>query len=1012
MRFHKYLLIIRKALDELFSQCALVAVELIGFLENLRLKSRESKLAGLQRVLKAKGIIAKIQSFEGQINAYQSQLTLRLLAYMNAKFDASSFHHDVKLTQLHDDQSKVMEVLALAQERIINVSVDNSDRVLAAVLKLTDGGTMTIIKGKSSTIDPRGQSLNKLHRLTLRSDPSETQQVAFLTDFGATITWPVLGRLKFRHIRDRCDTVKERHGRTLEWLFEASDVDLPWSHFPRWLKSDGICYWINGKPGSGKTTLMKFISQDYRTEPLALSWANQVRDDLPQSRNRVLLASFFFWNLGPFSLQKSQSGLLRALLHDILEQEPTLIPTVVPELCFDVIGSRPLGEIGEPTLPELQRWFKRLLRAACPTMRFCFIIDGVDEYTGNLEELIGVLLGQPNHFVKFIVSSRPTIPCTDAFSKYPNLRLQDLTQEDIRDYAKDAFNKRSNNAELEDLSAVIEDVTERSSGVFLWVVLVTRSLLKGIENGDNTAELLARLRELPTDLAELYGQILSAIPPNYRSQAANLFRIMVQSIEYEVCRGRPYPVSTLRMSFAEEPHDAAISARIEAMSASEVLKRCASIDRRIRSRCCGLLEVNSRLATSIDSALGRELHPPKRIPYVEFIHRSVVEFFTDTQQLERLSHGDTYVVNEPRASLFCSHIHILKRCFASTSLNHASFTPSADDNVFLPIAMVVLMVALVDALDAENLGYPLQPELLNELDRAMSYHWYSKPPATSSGPQGHWVRMLIYAVIPSEWGISVGAVGSSFDALGFQGIALLLPLPSYIGAWLEAQSFSTRSASEICTELLHAWALTKFKLAINPSKKGERAKIRGHSIWKMSRHTLLLPPWTASNTRLVQLLLEAGADPNRRIGEYPSAFHIFLSLTMMYLVYEDASATQVLRLLELFVSHGVTAYQVFPSNRLLENPEFSSGCVLSDLSRAGDAGDWNNLRLVKFVEDYYKGLAKGGEKVVILEGMQSILLANTPDNGHDQTETPTSSVEGRCWLRNLVNRCYGTRKGN
>ncbi len=147
-----------------------------------------------------------------------------------------------------------------------------------------------------------------------------------------------------------------------------------------------------------------------------------------------------------------------------------------------------------------------------------------------------MLLGQPNHFVKFIVSSRPTIPCTDAFSKYPNLRLQDLTQEDIRDYAKDAFNKRSNNAEPEDLSAVIEDVTERSSGVFLWVVLVTRSLLKGIENGDNTAELLARLRELPTDLAELYGQILSAIPPNYRSQAANLFRIMVQSIEYEVCR--------------------------------------------------------------------------------------------------------------------------------------------------------------------------------------------------------------------------------------------------------------------------------------------------------------------------------------------------------------------------------------------------------------------------------------------------------------------------------------------
>ncbi|XXG95540.1 hypothetical protein Hte_001804 [Hypoxylon texense] len=886
----------QKALDELFSQSATVAAELIDFLEDLRLGSQESKLEVLRRMFQTKEIVGKIRRFEGQINAYQSQLTIRLLAYMNAKFDDSSFHHYDKLAQLQ--------------------------------------------------------------RAT------------------------------------------------------RSGVDLPWSPFPNWLEADGICYWINGKPGSGKTTLMKFISQDSRTKSHALVWANQDQDGLLQPQNRVLQASFFFWSLSPFGLQKSQSGLLRALLHDILEQEPTLIPKVVPELCYDILKSKSLDGISEPALPELQRWFKRLLRTACPSMRLCFLIDGVDEYTGNLDELIDVLLGEPNRFVKFIISSRPTVPCTDAFSRYPSLRLQDLTQEDIRGYAKDTLTNTPDNIKdlvyPEDLSEVIEDIIERSSGVFLWVVLVAKSLYKGIKDGDSTAELLTRLRELPTDLAELYERMLNAIPPNYRFQAANLFRIMVQSTGYEVCDGRPYPVSALRMSFTEEPHVSAVSANIEAMSADEISRRCVLVNRRIRSRCCGLLEVNDRPTINTDlvshplaqdNAPGGNQHYARRVPFVEFIHRSVVEFFAETQVLEKLSQGKTHGMNDPRASLFGSHIRILK----SIGFDRPFCSPIRDGNFFMATAAD----ALIDALAAENSGHPLQPEFLNELDRTMRSHWdrtsaivHPKTLTTGGSTQYHWTRMLVTTIHPtSDRNKSMSNICHHFDVLGFRGIAVLLPLPSYIRHWLRRrrESLVAKSASKVCTELLHGWALTKFKLAVHTKDRFYRSAHRkrmdlmdprtrkeqtekwerwerntgDESIWKIFRTTLLLPPWTASNTKLVELLLEAGADPNRCIGDDPSTFHIFLSLTMMYLVHDEASAAQVLRLLELFVAHGVRADQVFPHNQLLDTGPFSSGGILPPQTRARNAGVWSNLGFVKFVEDYYKALAQRDEKVVILEGMQS-----------------------------------------
>ncbi|KAI0386380.1 hypothetical protein F5Y04DRAFT_121247 [Hypomontagnella monticulosa] len=917
----------QQALNKLLLDCARVANELIDFLEELKPQINAPRWAELRRLMKSRRTVEKIERFEEQITAYQSQLTVRFLAYLDAKLDASSSHHDSQFAKLQDKQAKVMEVIALSREKLISTSTNNSNRILSAIFKLADGGTMTMTAKETESDHLGSLGLEKLQMLTLQSNPTIEEPVASLSD-SREIQWFVLGCLKFRHIRDRYDTVKQKHIKTFEWLFRLADVDLPWSSFPSWFDSNSPCYWINGKPGAGKTTLMKFIVQDTHTKLCMQCWAHSEQRGAISSSNKVLSASFFFWNLGPFELQKSQSGLLRSLLHDILEQAPALIPKVVPELCSDIMKSNSLRTIHEPTLPELKRWFGRLLETASPALRFCFIIDGFDEYVGDFDELTRVLLGEPRRFVKFIVSSRPTIPCIDAFSRYPSLRLQDLTREDIRNYTEDTLTRTIEGFGLPmnnyDLSPVVEEICRRSSGVFLWVILVVKSLLQGIKNGDSIHELPTRLQEIPSDLAELYQRILDRIPRGYRQQAANLFRVMIQSVEYGAYGARQYPVTAIQMSFAESTYDDVIKAPMQMIKAEEFSQRCASVDRRIRSRCGGLLEINTRVVadtTWLDGKTTSKLDIgwlyDEKTPCVEFIHLSVVEFFKDTDALTQLSQGYDDVMDDPCVRLFSSRVGVFK----------SSIHPRVlfDRNVEGTYLITTLTMALLDAQDAEDLGHPLPPMLLKAFDETMSHHWNTAygfrcgESVHAIPEEEHWVRAVLCASFQSRFAVDMFR---EFNGLGFRGLAILLSLPSYIEYWLANSYLDSQAVADVCTELLYKWSQAKLLLWVMESrvswdKSAERSRFEdvtggrvrgpttiGDSPWGSLKYRLLLPPWTSSNTRLVRLLLEAGADPNQCMGMGASAFRNFLILILMYLVHDRLAAKHVLTLLELFLSYG------------------------------------------------------------------------------------------------------------
>src|ERR1700730_14373799 len=84
--------------------------------------------------------------------------------------------------------------------------------------------------------------------------------------------------------------------------------------FQRWHKNRGLL-WIKGKPGAGKSTLMKYAFRQFKTIAEKTSTGE-------------ILVSFFFHGRGS-ELQNSLLGLFRSILHQLLEEVPHLLSSLV-----------------------------------------------------------------------------------------------------------------------------------------------------------------------------------------------------------------------------------------------------------------------------------------------------------------------------------------------------------------------------------------------------------------------------------------------------------------------------------------------------------------------------------------------------------------------------------------------------------------------------------------------------------------------------------------------------------
>jgi hypothetical protein len=260
------------------------------------------------------------------------------------------------------------------------------------------------------------------------------------------------------------------------------------------------------------------------------------------------------------------------------------------------------------------------------SMKIFFFIDGVDEFDGDHAEISNFLRDlavNPNF--KILLSSHLISACVDMFKICPCLRLQDLTREDIKKYVEDTIgcHKRMDQLLSEhptEASKLTNLILSKASGVFLWVRLVVKCLLDGFRNYDRISDLKHQVDEYPAELGSLYLHMFQSLEARYQSHAAQLLRIMVQSVAVQEER----PLTVLQMSFADEVSPVrALSAPVQEMTLKERSAKCDAMEGRLRSRCWGLLEVVYKNPASVaDSRCAYDSE-------VQVLHKSVLDFLAE-----------------------------------------------------------------------------------------------------------------------------------------------------------------------------------------------------------------------------------------------------------------------------------------------------------------------------------------------------------------------------------------------
>jgi ABC-type multidrug transport system fused ATPase/permease subunit len=415
----------------------------------------------------------------------------------------------------------------------------------------------------------------------------------------------VLRRLAFDELAFREDEVCSAHRKTFEWLYaDGHDSARTMVDFKTWLQVDDTnnLFWVTGKAGSGKSTLMKLILQDPRTK--------SVMEDGDWARGQDLdVATFFFWNPGSI-LQKSREGLLRTLLYQILHKHQHLIPRVFePRYQLYKLHDTRSAYRWDWTWTELRRAMETLLSDA--SRRYFILVDGLDELDGMLEktktketqETIDFIVSTGRlHHVKLCISSRPWLVFEDAFGEKPSLTMEYLTRPDITLYIETRFGGSEHFSKLKKqdekfASQLIANIADKALGVFLWVDLVVRSLLTGLSNSDRISDLQTRLDELPSELEALFGTIIASLEPFYQIHALQLFQIVeaYNELVTERVKSHQYlPLTLLALFFADNEDDTAgLNSPIGTLTLEQTNDMEESMRRRLNSRCRGLLEATA-----------------------------------------------------------------------------------------------------------------------------------------------------------------------------------------------------------------------------------------------------------------------------------------------------------------------------------------------------------------------------------------------------------------------------------
>ncbi|GAW26224.1 putative NWD1 protein [Rosellinia necatrix] len=300
--------------------------------------------------------------------------------------------------------------------------------------------------------------------------------------------------------RDDKERIKQTKGGLLA---DSSNWILKHKRFRQWHDEDEArVLWIKGDPGKGKTMLMIAIVDELE---------RQLKQSKQPNQQPNAILSYFFCQ-GTNSNLNNATAVLRGLIYLLADQNPSLISHLRKR--YDTAGSK-LFE-GMNVFVSLSRVLEDMLREASLSRAY-ILIDALDECETELPQLLTFIAANSSVSprVKWLVSSRNKIEIEQHLKlngSAMNLSLE-LTQN--AEQVSHAVNAYIDSKILEvdslrndprERDQVRDIMHKRANGTFLWVALVIKEL-----KDPATVDALYTVREVPTDLYQLYDRMITQI---------------------------------------------------------------------------------------------------------------------------------------------------------------------------------------------------------------------------------------------------------------------------------------------------------------------------------------------------------------------------------------------------------------------------------------------------------------------------------------------------------------------
>ena len=181
----------------------------------------------------------------------------------------------------------------------------------------------------------------------------------------------------------RIHNVKPAYENTYDWLFDQNVGFGPWLAGE---KATSL-FWIRGKPGSGKSTIMKYAMTSPRTTQLLSNY-----NSMPW-----IIAGFFFHDRGT-KMQKSAEGFLSGILRQLLQQRREIFPLIYSTFnsVSKLINTDKECALNTPSyiwsLAQLQQALSLTICKSNVPLNCCLFVDALDEHDGNHRNLIAILM--------------------------------------------------------------------------------------------------------------------------------------------------------------------------------------------------------------------------------------------------------------------------------------------------------------------------------------------------------------------------------------------------------------------------------------------------------------------------------------------------------------------------------------------------------------------------------------------------------------------------------------------